>query len=221
MKIIAHRGASRECPENTLPAFRRAVEIGVDEIETDLVETRDGVVLLHHDETLRCGTQRVPIGQLTLAEVKKINPAVPTLNEVLEVLGSQVSFCLEFKGAGLAEHVAALVRKYGLGRKTHFTSFRTADVAEIKKLCPESDFSWTFLTLPEGAAAELKRAGMNAVSLSSKGVSHGIIRQLLEDGIKTRVYTVNDTALAAQYETWGIDAIFTDDPARMQGFRKR
>ena len=50
MKIIAHRGASQEYPENTLKAFARAIEIGVDAIETDVLRTADGILILHHDE---------------------------------------------------------------------------------------------------------------------------------------------------------------------------
>ena len=221
MKIIAHRGASHEYPENTLPAFRRAVEIGVDEIETDLVETRDGVIVLHHDETMGCGTKTVALRELTLAEVLKIKPEIPLLDEVLEELGGQVSFCLELKTAGLAERAATLIQKYGLGSETHFTSFQKAEVLEVKKLCPEALFSWTFLALPDGIEEELKLAGINAVSLCREKLTRDHVQRLLGQGIKTRGYTVNDISLAEQYAGWGVDAIFTDDPARMQGFRKR
>ncbi|MBP9864837.1 MAG: glycerophosphodiester phosphodiesterase [Candidatus Omnitrophica bacterium] len=220
MKIIAHRGASSEFPENTLRAFRRAVEIGVDEIETDLVETRDGIIVLHHDETLLCGAKTIPIRSLAWAEVQKIKKEIPSLDEVLEELGGQVPFCLELKTAGLAERTAALIQKYGLDSETHFTSFQTAEIVEIKKLCPGAAFSWTFSKLPEGIEEVLKREGMEAVSLSLESVSQGIVERLCRQGIKTRVYTVNDPVFAERCAAWGVDAIFTDDPARMQGFRK-
>jgi len=221
MKIIAHRGASHEYPENTLPAFRRAVEIGVDEIETDLVETRDGVIILHHDETISYGAKTAAIRELTLAEVMRMNPEIPLLDEVLEELGGQVPFCLELKTAGLADRITTLVEKYGLGSETHFTSFQKAEVLEVKKLCPTAFFSWTFLALPKGIEEELTQAGINAVSLSRENLTHDNVQRLLGHGIKTRVYTVNDISLAEQYAGWGVDAIFTDDPARMQRFRKR
>jgi len=221
MKIIAHRGASFEFPENTLSAFRRAAEIGVDEIETDLVETRDGIILLHHDETLRHGTRADPICQLTFAEVSGISASIPKLEDVLKELGSQVSFCLELKVKGLAARVAAMINKYGLKTRTHVTSFKTEEVSEVKKLCPEAAFSWTFSVLPEGIEQKLRRAEIGAVSVARDHVTEGLVRSLLGHGIKTRVYTVNEVALAERYALWGVDAIFTDDPARMQSFRKR
>lgn len=221
MRIIAHRGASQEYPENTLAAFRRALEIGVDEIETDLVETCDGVILLHHDEVLQRGSELIPICRLPCEEVRKINPEIPRLDEVLEELGGQVPFCLELKVTGLADRVAALIQNYGCAVQTHITSFLITEVLKVKALCPESLFSWTYSKLPPEGEKALRRAGIDAVSLSREHLERETVERLQSLGIKTRVFTVNDPELAEQYASWGVDAIFTDDPKRMLRLRER
>jgi len=117
--LIAHRGAARHAPENTLAAFRRAIEDGADALETDLWRTRDGAWVCHHDETLERTTDGAgAIPELTLAEVRAVHatgsyctelPAgvfagerVPTLDELLALAPADVGLALELKDPRLA-----------------------------------------------------------------------------------------------------------------------
>src|ERR671916_1175095 len=93
---IAHRGAPREHPENTLPAFARALELNADGIELDVHATRDGVVVVHHDPVPRATPDDPrlagrPIADLTYAEVEQFSVApgvpIPTLADVLALIG--------------------------------------------------------------------------------------------------------------------------------------
>src|SRR5690242_17262551 len=93
--IIAHRGASREAPENTLAAFARALALGADGIELDVHRTADGGVVVHHDPAPRPGegtggAATRPFLESTLSEVRQLRVAgrepVPTLQEVLELV---------------------------------------------------------------------------------------------------------------------------------------
>src|SRR3989304_1235432 len=104
---IAHRGASGHAPENTLAAFRLAMEMGAQMIELDLHQSRDGVPVVIHDTSLwRTAGIRRNVGSLTLREIKRLdvgswfNPQfkdqrIPTLEEVLELVLDQIPLNVE------------------------------------------------------------------------------------------------------------------------------
>ncbi len=219
MKIIAHRGASREHRENTLPAFRRAVEIGADSIETDVLKTRDGVLVLHHDETLFKGGKRLPVAGLDYPELIKFDRAIPRLDETLDELGEKIPFCLEIKAAGLAAEVIACVRRYQLEKTVHITSFLVPEIGDVLRLNPSLEVSLTFSALPEHGITDLKRMGIRAASLSHSHFTRETAARLMREGIRMRIYTVNLPDEAAKLKNWGVDAIFTDVPEQMLKFR--
>lgn len=102
MKIIAHRGFSALYPENTLLAFSKALEAGVDGIETDLRLSRDGHAMIFHDDTLKRMTgHKAAVESLTLAELKALNigaaQSIPTLEELLRLTSSKATLILEIK----------------------------------------------------------------------------------------------------------------------------
>ena len=102
MKIIAHRGFSELYPENTLLAFKKALEAGVDGIETDLRLSRDGQAIIFHDDNLKrmTGLDNTPEA-LTLSELKKLDTGsgqtIPSLDELLTLTSSQATLILEIK----------------------------------------------------------------------------------------------------------------------------
>jgi glycerophosphoryl diester phosphodiesterase len=115
-KVYAHRGASIECPENTLLAFRRALELGVDGIELDVHLSKDGVAVVIHDETVDRTTNGTgAVGELTLAALKELDAgrgeAIPTLAKVLDLVGDQLHVNIEIKTAVAAEAVLREVRE--------------------------------------------------------------------------------------------------------------
>ena len=117
LELIAHRGASRERPENTLPAFERAIELGADGVEFDLHLHADGVIRVHHD----------PLPE---------PPDAPTLDAVLALLASagRVAYC-ELKGAGTAPGTVAAITASSVNGAVH--SFDHRMIAEARKIAPE------------------------------------------------------------------------------------
>src|SRR4051794_36204313 len=81
MLVLAHRGANRVAPENTVPAMREAVDRGADGVELDVHRTADGAVVVRHDAETPGG----PVGELALSDLLRAHPDVPVLDEVLEV----------------------------------------------------------------------------------------------------------------------------------------
>ena len=110
VEIVAHRGANREAPENTLPAFRRALDMGVHGIELDIQYTRDDVPVVHHDPTLAPRAERgirASISSLSLSELRLLS-AAPTLDEVLDLVDGRCRLYVEIKAS---EAVAAVVER--------------------------------------------------------------------------------------------------------------
>jgi glycerophosphoryl diester phosphodiesterase len=156
--VIAHRGGAGLWPENTLHAFERAAELGVDVIETDVRATADGELVLIHDDTLNRttdGAGRVPV--LTLAELKRLDAAyrwspdggrsfplrgrgltVPTLREVFAALPS-MRFNIEPKHSepSIAAPLCRLIREHGMESRVMVAAFRDAAMEQFRRECPE------------------------------------------------------------------------------------
>src|SRR5688572_10542087 len=141
---IAHRGAPREHPENTLPSFARALELSADGIELDVHATRDGVVVVHHDPVPRATTsdRRLagrPIAELTYEELQTFSVApgvaIPTLADVLRLVGDAVVVYVELKGVAIERPVIDVIRKGTTRCAVH--SFDHAAVARARTLAPD------------------------------------------------------------------------------------
>ena len=121
---VAHRGASGSYPENTLLAFRKAVEIGADEIELDLHSTKDGHLVVMHDGTVDRTTDGTgAIAEMTLSEIKALDAGkgerVPTWEEVLDLVQGKVGLNIHLKEGGDADgayegKVAGPLRDFGM-----------------------------------------------------------------------------------------------------------
>jgi glycerophosphoryl diester phosphodiesterase len=157
-RVIAHRGGRGLWPENTLYAFRKAAELGVDVLEMDIRQTADGVLVILHDETIdRTTDGSGPVAALTLADLQRLDAgyrwspdggktyphrgqgiAVPTLKEVLDAL-PQARLNLEIKArdATLSGPVCALIREHRMGHRVVVASFAQAAMDAFRAACPE------------------------------------------------------------------------------------
>lgn len=150
MLVIAHRGASGRAPENTLASFEQAIAIGVDGIELDVHLTRDGQLVIIHDQNLARTTDgQGLVHEHTLAELKALDagswfgPAfagerIPTLEEVLVRVAGRVPLQVEIKGRteGVTEATIAALRAHGLLDTTLMTSFHLDLLPLVRALAP-------------------------------------------------------------------------------------
>lgn len=165
-KIYGHRGAKGIYPENTLLSFKKAIDQGVDGLELDVHLTKDGEVVVIHDETLeRTTTGTGWIKDLTLAEIKQYsagkpfthfheykeawdNEQVPTLKEVLELLAPyQIELNIELKTysvpyEGIEEKTLQIVHQYGKNLEIIYSSFHLPSILRIKQLNPNAKIAW-------------------------------------------------------------------------------
>ncbi len=225
--MIAHRGASGYLPENTLPAYRRAVELGADMIEIDLHRTRDGAVVISHDAELAGLGGRGEIADASLDEVRALDAGgggrVPTLDEVLDAFGSRIPFNLELKCGvrgpypGLEALALEAVGRRGLQGQTLFSCFEDEVLARLRAAAPRARIA--LLLAPRSCQQGVERA--RALGAEALNPWHGLAsRELLEaaHGAELAVYpfTVDAVTEMRRLLELGVDGLFTNYPDRMR-----
>jgi glycerophosphoryl diester phosphodiesterase len=136
---ISHRGAHQTHPENSIPAFLRAIELGADAIELDVHATSDGVVVVHHDPEVNAPGQRTtPIVDLSSSEISRFPLAngveIPTLQAVLDAIGDSARVYVEIKATNIEPLVVRCVRESGADCAAHAFDHRVVKI--VKKIFP-------------------------------------------------------------------------------------
>lgn len=229
-KVWAHRGASAYAPENTLEAFELAWEMDADGVELDVQMSKDGELIVLHDETLdRTTDGRGFAKDYTLEELKKLQAGggkphyeevkIPTLREVLTLLklsGMEVNIELKtgvFFYPGIEEKVLRLVQELKMEDRIWYSSFNHASLRKIKEINPNARtgilYGDGWLGVPEYA----KRLGVDALHPALYNLQYpGFIREVRERELKLHVWTVNEKEYMDKLIENGIDAIITNYP---------
>jgi glycerophosphoryl diester phosphodiesterase len=209
--VIAHRGASAEEKENTLPAFERAIAVGADFVELDVQMSADGELVVFHDLDLdRLTPLRGPLRRRRLGELREVG--VPTFAEALEVARGRIGVMAELKGAHLYRHRGLVERTVALlGPQDVVLSFQRRALLDARRLRPELRVLQHvgFGTSMRTAASYAWGVGFWDPRVTRRGLARA--RAL---GLATTVYTVNDAERMRQLSTLGVDGIFTDCPDR-------
>src|SRR5579885_616722 len=129
---IAHRGAKRELPENTIPAFARAFERGADAIELDVHATSDGIVVVHHDASFRSGLETVEIAATPWSE---LSDRMPRLSDVLAAAPAHSTVYVEIKGRAIERLVADTIEASPARCAVH--SFDHAAIEVMRDIAPD------------------------------------------------------------------------------------
>jgi glycerophosphoryl diester phosphodiesterase len=142
--IVAHRGASAYEPENTLRAFRRAIELGADMSELDVHLSKDGYPIVMHNATVEKTTNgKGAIKDMTLAELKRLDAGkgerIPTLQEVIDLVRDKSGLYIELKGEDTPKAVVETLRANNFTSREQVIvgSFQPHLVKETKQLAPE------------------------------------------------------------------------------------
>jgi glycerophosphoryl diester phosphodiesterase len=217
-ELIAHRGASRERRENTLPAFARALELGADGIELDTHVSRDGVVVVHHDPVPRAEPPSPALAGRSFAELsaREIEgfrfpdaSGIPTLREVVDLVGDRATLYVELKGRGIERAVVDCLHD-GRGRYA-LHSFDHAAVKRVRPLSPAMPTGVllaSYLIEPERA---LESAGARDYWQSGDLVDAELVDRVHAAGGRVIVWTVNRPTDAAALAAIGVDGICSDD----------
>jgi glycerophosphoryl diester phosphodiesterase len=230
--VIAHRGASAYRPENTLPAYELAVEQRADMIEIDLHRTRDGAIVITHDEDLSGLGGSGAIEDATLAAVRALDAGagerIPTLDETLDRFGARIPFNLELKRGvrgpypGLEQAAVAAVAGRGLLAATLFSSFEDAVLARLASLAPESRRA--LLVSPRGAPRPVERAlavGAEALNPWLGMAGAELIEAAHAAYLAVYPFTVDRAEDMQRLLDLGVDGMFTNFPDRLRDLLDR
>lgn len=227
--VYAHRGASAYAPENTLPAFRLAEEQGADGIELDVHLTKDGELVVIHDEKLDRTTNGVGlVRDYTLAELKRFcadngmpgfaDARIPTLREVLEeVRPGRMLVNIELKTGilwyeGIEKKTLDLVAELGMQDRIIYSSFNHYSIAEVRRLAPEAQTAYLFGDIPCDIEQYAAQRGVGGLHPGLYCVKMGnLLKTYLDSGLAVRVWTVNGAEDLRWLMEEGADVI-TNDP---------
>jgi glycerophosphoryl diester phosphodiesterase len=238
MRLYAHRGAAIELPENTLPAFARAIDLGADALELDVHATCDGIVVVSHDPNgaRMAGVPRA-IRDVSYAEVAGWDaghgfrdPAgerphagrgirIPTLAQVVNQFAG-VPLNIDLK-APVAELVVPLLAKLGASERTCLASFQVATLRKVRALGYPGPTSLAraevirLLLLPPWAQRGALAPAGGVAQLPMWLLQKGVVARCHALGLKVDCWTLNDPALVPRAAALGVDGIMTDDPGRI------
>lgn len=218
-EVIGHRGCAGLEPENTIRAFRRASEIGCAAVELDIRLSKEGHVMVIHDETVdRTTDGSGGVADLTAAEFARLDAGggdpVPRLAEVFETLGDTgLLFQIELKGRDTEEPVAELVRQFGMVGRVRFTSFFHRRVARMRELLPDARRGLLVACNPLNPCRLVQEAGATSLHVDARRIDAELVDRVHRCGAEVIAWGRIETPELARFlVVAGVDAIGSDRP---------
>jgi glycerophosphoryl diester phosphodiesterase len=240
--IVSHRAAGGTHPENTLAGIHASLAAGVDAIEIDVRATRDGVLVLMHDETLErtTGDPR-PIAEVTARELRALRviatsaggdgghppEPVPTLEEALRAIEGRAAIVVDFVLDEIADACVEAVRRAGADEWTWWTAHSPRLAASLLAACPgaRSFLGWTpndgIAHAPAEALDIAERHGLAGLMANHRYVDAAAVDYAHGRGLAIYCWTVNDAGRMAELAALGVDGMTTDYPGRLREVLRR
>lgn len=229
---IGHRGAAGTHPENTMASFRRAKELGCHGVEFDVHRTRDGHLVVIHDETLdRTTTGKGLVMTQTLEEVRKVDAGswkgaqfagerVPTLSELIADTPDDFLLFLELKAGSLyypniEEDVVRTIRESGAAARFQVSSFDHHALQKLHQLMPELPLGMLFADNPLDPVGMAKAIGASALHPAWQWVTPHMVQSAHAAGLQVNAWTCNQPEAIARMKQFGVDGIMSDYPDRV------
>ena len=230
--VLGHRGDSAHAPANTVAAFRAADGAGAQGVELDVHLTADGVPVVIHDGGVDATTDgHGHVRDMTLREIQQLDAGsyfdaaftgerIPTLAEALAAMGDRMRVNIELKPQAkgtreLEQAVAKVVVESDMQTRVWFSSFKPYSLHQIRQFAP--DIPCALLVSPVTLSSLLLApvTPMEAIHVHYSMCSQWLIDTAHRLGLRVGVWTVDDVGVAAQLWSYGVDAIITNDPAKL------
>lgn len=237
-KIFAHRGYSGKYPENTMIAFKKALECGVDGIELDVQLTKDGEVVIIHDETIdRTTTGKGFVVDYTYEELEKFDASfkfkdlgfnkIPTLREYFQLVKDyDIVTNVELKTGineylGIGEKVWELIKEYNLEEKVIISSFNHFSVMRMKKIAPQLKYGFLSEDWIIDAGKYTHSHGVQCYHPRFNNLVPDVIKELKKYNLEINTWTVNLEEDMRYLYSNNIDVIITNYPELAQEIKNR
>lgn len=217
MIVTSHRGAGFLEPENTLRAIRRAIELGADQVELDAQLTRDGHLILMHDDTVDRTTNGVgKVAELTLTEMHQLDAGqgerVPTLEEVLSLTDGKITPQIELKGPNTAAAVVRALEAAGRTETVILTSFLHQQLVEARQFSAHVQTGALWGRLPTDVVARSQQLGVHALHIWHEFIDDKLVAEAHACGLLVRAWNANTEDAMQRLIDLGVDAIGSDRP---------
>ena len=220
--VIGHKGASAIAPENTLKAFQKAIELHADYVEFDAHLTKDGeIVVIHDDDTYSLTGTHSLIKDNTLEQIKKLDAGegeqIPTLQELVAIAKGKIGLQLEIKSTGLLERMVQILRKENLIHNSIVSCFMFDELLKLKEIEPKIKIGFLLpAELVQVRSIKRKilkcvREDFYAIHPHFNTVSKEIVDFAHTNNLKVNVWTVNDSNSMKKMIQLGVDGIITDN----------
>lgn len=236
MIVIAHRGYSSKAPENTMPAFELAIEVGSGGIELDVHLTKDGEVVVIHDPTLQRTTNgNGAVADFTMEELKAFDAGswfapefkgtrLPTLREVLDLIKDHnILLNVETKTALGFEHlndkVAPLLDEYSMWEKTVISSFNHYALVHMKAIRPQARTGILYTCALVDPWVYAGSIGASALHPNHLTIIPELVQAAQQHGMMVNVWTVDEAIDIERVKLAKVDSIITNVPRRVQSLQ--
>jgi glycerophosphoryl diester phosphodiesterase len=224
-KIMGHRGAPADEPENTLRSFRRALAVGVAAVELDVQLTKDGHLAVIHDETLdRTTNGRGPVINFTLAELKKLDAGqgepIPSLEEVFDLVQGQAHLVVELKQPEAAGALRSFFQDRGAFEYATVISFWHPAVKALKEAEPRFNTGVLLVGCPADPVGLAQAANSGALVLQYAYVTPELVAAAHKNGLLVYVWNIDDTDTLKPYLTMNLDGIGSNRPGVLLEYLK-
>lgn len=216
MMIIGHRGAAALEPENTLLSIARAMEIGVDAVEIDVRLSKDKEIVVIHDSTVDRTTNGTgPVSSYTLKEMKKLDAGkgetIPTLQEVIDLIGNKVRLVIELKEEGTERRVVELTKRNNLDDNVYVISFWHRLVKTAKEMDSRIKTGVLLVGCPVDVCIATQ-ASADALVMEYTFVNRKFVEIAHKEGLKVFIWNIDDRHLLKHYDNMRVDGIGSNDP---------
>lgn len=221
-EIISHRGAHQQLPENSIPAFLHAIELGAEAIELDVHATRDGAVVVHHDPVVHSPSGRAAeISETSLLDLKRfpLAPAIeiPTLQSVLTAVGHSATVYVEIKGRDIEPLVVRTVRESEARCAIH--SFDHRAIKKVKGLFPAIATGVLEVSCHVDPADSLIATGSRDLWQEVSTIDEELVLRAHAVNARVIAWTANDPDQWRTLARWGVDGLCTDRIGELATYR--
>lgn len=222
MLCIGHRGAKGHVPENTLPSFEYAIELGCEWLELDVYHVDGELVVIHDDAVDRTTNGTGTVQELSLDYLRSLDAGngaqIPTLKEVLDLVDRRCHLNVELKGPATAGPVSDLLTRSGWPIDEFLLS--SFDHRELSAADPQYRRGALFGKLLPDQWQRAEKLGAWSVNFALGDVTGKLVSEAHERGYAVLVYTVNETTDIERMLAFGVDGVFSDYPDRVMACRK-
>jgi glycerophosphoryl diester phosphodiesterase len=217
VRIVGHRGAPQNAPENTIASFAKAVELGATAVELDVHLSADGRMVVIHDDAVDRTTNGVgKVADLTLDDIRRLKTEggerVPTLEEAIDWAAGRVFLHVEVKAPAALRPVAELLLARKLAGQSRISSFWHRAVQQVKAISRDLETGVLYSASPVKSAQLAIEAGADALHPQHTYVTADLMREARDRGLRVAAWTVDAAADIERVIGLGVDDVITNRP---------